>query len=135
MSRILRRLKIVTLLVFCLAALSACKAPDREESLSRVEREVKQALAEIGKKVDDYAPAAKEVKKSTTAEIEKLFVFEYKVFDLGDDTSLSKIEEQLQKLGEERWECFHIERFETRLSAFCKRRPKTYLRYIPRFLM
>lgn len=65
-------------------------------------------------------------------ELEKLFVFEYKVHEFSSKPTSLSIETELARLGKERWECFYIDLSSSTPRAVCKRRPKTYLRYIPR---
>ena len=71
-------------------------------------------------------------KEEASEEISKLFVHEYHVEEIPLDADVSEIQTHLQKLGLERWDCFHIERRATGMLLLCKRQPKTYLRYIPR---
>lgn len=65
-------------------------------------------------------------------EVEKLFTFEYTVKELPIESTGTEINETLSELGLERWECFHVEEKTTFIRLYCKRRPKTYLRYVPR---
>lgn len=72
------------------------------------------------------------------AEFKKLQQVEYHVVSL-DGEQPEQIERQLNELGKERWDCFHISQ-QSKLSgvaivAFCKRRPDTPLSYVPQTLI
>lgn len=99
---------------------------------------------ELGRKLDGLVQQAEqqvrrapEVKEQVTdaagEEVEKLFTFEYRVFDLPRDAAAPEVENRLATLGADRWECFHVEPLATELRVFCKRRPKTPLRYLQYF--
>ncbi len=79
----------------------------------------------------------------TADEIKKLRKFEYKVLDILETETPAEMERILNELGNEYWECFHIERHispgpkndptEKRAVAFrvfCKRQPFTPLRFL-----
>lgn len=127
MNRFYRYLYCV--LFFCLVSCGDSDEPSKlqklTEDLQQVAKETKDALTEL-------VPDTQGVKEGTQQEIEKLFIFEYKIVELAKDSSIQKMEEVLVDLGKDRWECFHIEPVPTGLQVFCKRRPKTPLRYIPR---
>lgn len=74
----------------------------------------------------------KEVETTTSAELEKLHKLEYKVIDLAGSDSTEELEKQLAELGKERWDCFYVQPIPDKLRFFCKRNPKTFLKYIPR---
>lgn len=84
---------------------------------------------------DAVAPHADTVQARTKEELEKLFRWEYKVVERPRSLSTSEFEHTLSELGNEGWECFHIDHLtpeQTRIT--CKRRPKSaisYLKYIP----
>ena len=66
----------------------------------------------------------------TKEDIKKIGTWEYKIvfFDVESDSGL---EEELNTLGKERWECFWIEKRENRLTLFLKRPTRSYLKAIP----
>ncbi|MCB0346040.1 MAG: hypothetical protein KDD66_13045 [Bdellovibrionales bacterium] len=69
-------------------------------------------------------------------EVKKLRQFEYRVFRLPLNSEPSHIESQLNALGKERWNCYHVERVkgeqDFELEFFCKRMPATPLMYMPK---
>ncbi len=81
------------------------------------------------------APHADAVQARTTEEVEKLFRWEYKVIELPHTSDPTNFEASLTTLGNDGWECFHIDRLSAEATRItCKRRPKSaisYLKYIP----
>ena len=92
----------------------------------------KSSADKIGGLIDDIKPHKEELEKKTTEEISKLSTFEYKVAEFKSNITNEELQTKLEELGQERWDCFHVERQTFTLTFFCKRRPKTYLRYIPK---
>ena len=84
---------------------------------------------------DAVAPHADAVQARTKEEVEKLFRWEYKVFESPGSVSAAEFERTLGELGNDGWECFHIDRLTPdQMRITCKRRPKSaisYLKYIP----
>ena len=115
-----KTLEIIT--VFLLLGLCSC---DSSSSKS------------ISKFIDDasskVAPVPGKVSELTQDELSKLFTFEYKVLELDSKLTSDEIEAKLTDLGKEMWDCFAVTPSESVIKLFCKRRPKTYLRYIPRW--
>lgn len=111
---------------------AATPSPQARSSLEQISDELSAALEKASRKVSEIAPSGEQVKQSATGEVEKLYIFEYKVAEFSLDATAGEIESELNSLGKERWECFASERTEKNLRVMCKRRPKTYLRYIPR---
>lgn len=72
----------------------------------------------------------KKNEKLAIEEIEKLFSFEYRVASLPSNSSSDVVESNLKLLGKDRWECFHVDKTKDTIEIYCKRRPKTYLRYM-----
>lgn len=101
--------------------------------LNELARELKQVVDDTTTHVSDISPSAEDVKNLTNDEINKLFAFEYRVESLKKDLPADQLEAALSKLGQERWECFDVEAHADVYQIFCRRRPQTYLRYIPRF--
>jgi len=97
-------------------------------------KQVKESLDSIGDQLKRLEPAKESVETATKAEVEKLWIHEYKVEEIPVTMDSTQIEEQLMTLGKDRWDCFHLEKKEEVLQIFCKRRPQSYLRYIPRWL-
>ena len=101
-------------------------------SLSKATEELKQAVEQTKETIKRHSPLNDDNKEMAAKELEKLFLFEYKVIELGQKESSERIEAELGALGKDRWDCFHVEPSGSTLRVFCKRAPKTYLRYIPR---
>jgi hypothetical protein len=75
-----------------------------------------------------------EFKKLTTKdapeELKKLRQYEYKVITLTQFESDEELELQLNKLGNDGWDCFNLDK-----RLICKRRPETMLRFVPNTLL
>lgn len=119
------RLALLLLLVSPLA----CERNTKEE----VKKHLNNAIEELKTQSED-----------PLKEVEKLYQLEYTVRSFPITTTSVEFESALRRLGEQRWDCFHIERTvqtttdnkrEVKLLVFCKRFPKTYLRYIPKNLI
>lgn len=106
-----------TLLLFSLILWTSC---DSNPEFSRTVDKVKNSLSELTTEKENMA----------SQELEKLFIYEYQVFDLPSNASAEVIQANLSNLGKERWDCFHIDRNQTNINIVCKRRPKSYLRYV-----
>lgn len=102
------------------------------EALDELTSTLSSALNKTTDRVRELSPRADELKGMTTDEVNKLFAFEYRVQELPVTSTASEIEQAIAALGNERWECFDVESRKETLLIFCKRRPQTYLRYIPR---
>lgn len=102
------------------------------EALDELTSTLSSALNQTTDRVREMSPSADELKGMTTDEVNKLFAFEYRVQELPVTSTASEIERAIAALGDERWECFDVESRKETLLIFCKRRPQTYLRYIPR---
>ncbi len=85
-------------------------------------KELYEKAKQSGEKVPD------DIKDWIREDIKKIGTWEYKIVFLDAESNL---EEELKKLGKERWECFWIERRENGLSLFLKRPIKSYLKAIP----
>ncbi|MCB0336416.1 MAG: hypothetical protein KDD62_08920 [Bdellovibrionales bacterium] len=119
---------LIATLLFC----SSC-----EQSPSPAIDQVKEGLSstwsKAGETLDRYTPNSDSVKRMTLDEVEKLFLYEYRVDDLPPDISAEKLQEFLASLGADRWDCFFLDRLTTELRVHCKRHPKSYLRYLLEF--
>ncbi|RIL12388.1 MAG: hypothetical protein DCC75_00585 [Proteobacteria bacterium] len=112
--------------------LSACEPPINENELDQLKRELDQSLESAKRKIDELTPSKERISSETSEEFAKLNRFEYKVVEFDKSLPAAELESKLGELGNEAWECFHITTGEKILTVFCKRRPKTYLRYVPR---
>ena len=105
-------------LLACTVVLWSCGRADLEEATNSV--------------LEWTAPASEKAEKLAKEELRKLHNFEYKVERVAVTAEPGEMQIVLQELGKDRWECFHVERRNDDLLLFCKRRPESYLRYIPR---
>lgn len=117
-------LKLLPIALFA-ALLQGCETPDS----AKLAVEAKQVLEDLKTTLD---ASRRGVQETTAAEIEKLHSLEYKVLEIDGKLGAPELETAFADLGKERWDCFHIEERGESLRVFCKRNPKTYLKYIPR---
>lgn len=124
------KLKLLFTCIFLLS-LSGCKEEHGgSEQFSRLSEDLKETLKDAKRAVAGLAPDTSAVQQKTNEEIEKLFRFEYKVEELAKEAPAGEIEASLARLGSDRWDCFHVESTPASLRLFCKRMPRTYLRYL-----
>jgi len=130
----LMRLLPSTLTISLLGALLLCSCQDSGQSrgFDKFEEELSRTLQSAKEHFEKIAPEREKLERKAQAEAEKLFVFEYHVEEFGRETKTDQIRNKLAELGKNRWDCFHIEPRGNYLLLFCKRQPKTYLKYIPR---
>lgn len=81
--------------------------------------------------LDSITPDRDDLTEKAQEEIMKLHAFEYKVTDLPPEASLEELQEELSALGRERWDCFSVVQGASSARLLCKRRPSSYLRYVP----
>ena len=99
-------------------------SPDLAEVYGQKIEELYEKVKKSGEKVpEDTVQWAKE-------EIRKIGTWEYKVVILKFDND-SVLEEELNKLGKERWECFWVKETDTSLKFYFKRAVRSHLRSIP----
>lgn len=99
----------------------------------------KQAAQEVSSEIEQLTKAVGDFVKQAEVpeEFKKLQQFEYQVFTWPVDKSAKEMQEKLNELGRERWDCFHFERLDNQdaadeLQVFCKRRPDTPFKYVPK---
>jgi hypothetical protein len=117
----MKRLLTCCALTFILA-FSGCQQTPTKESLSDTFEGLRETL-------DPAAISGEKIQDMATQEFEKLFTLEYRVVDMDSSLSGDQQEALLMQLGRDRWDCFHITPQEFGLRVFCKRQPKSYLRY------
>jgi hypothetical protein len=115
--------KIMPFLVVVALLFSGCQSKDKNSQI----RDLVDSLTN-----PQNIPSREKLSEGAQQEVEKLFVFEYKVAEVKAELPAADLEAALQALGQERWECFALQQQGAMLRLFCKRRPKTYLRFIPR---
>lgn len=130
-----RKLFLPLVLIILLAGCEQNKTSDKLDELGN---ELNDTLDETKKLLKEYTnigkSKSKELETAAQGEVEKLFTFEYHVEVFPAETSAEEINERLSEIGKERWECFHGEVKSDGHHFYCKRRPKTYLRYLLRLL-
>lgn len=77
----------------------------------------------------EYQQRHSQVSALAEDEIEKMFAIEYKVFEIAEKNNVNILEDELNKFGKERWDCFFIDKNAESYRLFCRRKPKSYLRY------
>ncbi len=83
----------------------------------------KKAYEEIGSNDRDLS---EETKVWVQEDLEKIGDWEYKVVELRSQKS-AEIEENLNKMGEERWECFFVRETKNSITLMFKRQKISYL--------
>lgn len=111
--------------------------------------EIQNQLANLTKSVSELVGDSSTTKDAMD-EFRKLQQYEYKLQSFPADTMPIELEAALNRLGKERWECFHVDKrtatvlneptdparpVRAEIVLFCKRRPETPLRFIPRGLI
>lgn len=128
----------LSLLLFAALISASCqsqstkKADDQKPQDSGLFDHMQGLLDSASKRVDEVTPSKQRVKELTTDELQKLHTWEYQVLELPAKTESPELEARLNQLGKEMWECAALDKSEKSLRLMCKRRPQTYLRYIPR---
>ncbi|MBN8550734.1 MAG: hypothetical protein J0M12_15575 [Deltaproteobacteria bacterium] len=84
--------------------------------------------------IDHYTPDTSDVTATAQQQFQDMFRFEYKVVEVDNSASATKLQDTLAELGMERWECFNIIDRGTSYMIPCRRRPISLLRYALRFL-
>jgi hypothetical protein len=117
-----RILTVLTLLFL----LSACdKANDKDLKITL--DELKKTLGNLSTQTNEIA----------NEELEKLYKYEYLVSELPLTSSPAEFSEHLNKLGTDRWDCYQIIKETDTYRLFCRRMPKSLLRYLqflPKFV-
>lgn len=134
--RAMKKSLLLSLLLSLLVAftLSGCDQLEKEQShLKELQAEASKQIGEMQRLFEEIKPKGSDLTGQATEEVEKLFIFEYEVFEVDRSKSAKELTGILQQHGKERWECFYIEQLVDSLRIYCKRRPKSYLRYIPRW--
>lgn len=112
---------------------------DINDKASELTKDISEETEEIAKAVSDKVG---EILKDSTdslpaKEVKKLSQFEYKVFEMPVDSANEDFQDELNSLGEERWDCFDVkpitseEEGNSSFLFFCKRRPFTPLKFVP----
>ena len=121
---------VVFALFFSLLSCDGSRPDPRMEDLKK---DINKSLQDVRRFFSDHTPSTNEVTQKTSTELNKLFAFEYRVIEIPADMPPIEVEKRLNGAGQERWECFNSCKSEGHVRFYCKRRPESYLRYIPRF--
>ena len=105
------------------SALENAESVDYENAIEEVRRIYEQAR----EKGEDLSGGFYEWMRKDIAQYN---IWEYRILTVasGDD---EKIAEEMNTLGEDRWECIGVSTQKSRLTLVFKRRPASYLRHIP----
>jgi len=76
------------------------------------------------------APHAEALRDLTSDELDKLSRWEYRVTDISRTAPSREVEEQLNRLGSEGWECSVQTHGEVQSRVYCKRRPMGVVEYL-----
>ena len=120
------RVMVIVFIIFASLMLCACEAKETQDLSNQLDKVIEQTKEAVEK----LAPKGTEITKFGADEIEKLFTYEYKVVDIKAHASIAEIQAELDLLGMERWEVFHVVNMPNASRLYCKRRPKSYLRYV-----
>ena len=123
MARIIAIIALIALTTGC------DRSPIDQKSLGQASEQLNKTAKDAMNLFDGQT---KELSEATQQEFDKLSQWEYRVEELDPGLSVADMQQRLSSLGIERWDCFHAEPAQSKLRLFCKRHPKTYLRYLPR---
>ena len=140
MTKRLHHTLVIGMIVCASRAYAQSPSPSVEAPTSRTQQlqaQMQELVGKLGKQVQDLkevTPSAEEVQQMTQEEVNKIDAWEYLVKDFEDSIPLDKYQQELTVLGQERWDCYSIITLPKILRLTCRRRPKTYLRLIPRWV-
>lgn len=120
-----RTLAALTLVALLLVPFSAREASGEEAP--DVWTQVKK-LYEKAKAAGDTVPS--DVSEWVRQDLQNMNKWEYRI-DTLQSPSDQLLAKNLNDLGTEAWECFHVDREGKSVTLFCKRRMKSYLQVIP----
>lgn len=108
---------------------------DVDSSTSPAKMSLKSLMDRISEAGEALAPHAESIEETTKQEVTKLFRWEYKLLELPSESSAEEIEQELNRLGHDNWDCSPVPQAPPqRIRMHCKRRPRSplsYLRYVP----
>lgn len=115
--------------------LAGCSGESKDSNtstLDEISKALQYGIDEGSKALEKVKPEADRYQGMANDEVEKLFTLEYRVVEAPRSMSSAELEVFMNQLGQERWECFHIEELTEKYRIYCNRKPRTYLRMIPR---
>jgi hypothetical protein len=123
---------IFFLTVSCVLAFSLSACQKNDSDTQSVLNPFNSSVEDITSTLDSTTKETREqIGKYAEEEIKKFLTIEYRVFSLSTKLSDQEIEEQLQKIGKERWNCFHIEIVDDQSRFYCNRLPISALKLFP----
>lgn len=130
-----RRSRVFQAVVILLGCISlSCDALDEptrrsfDEDFALELREKVLALYEKAKDSGETVP--EDISEWVQEDIERMWTWEYRVLEVEEGKPLA-LEEELNALGKERWECSMVSSPASQLTLLCKRQAKSYLKLIP----
>lgn len=132
----------LVLAVLFLVISSGCNEPsktpstlDHDPSSTSPKLSLQSLMDTISDAGEVLAPHAESIEETTKQEVSKLFRWEYKVLELPAESPAEEIEQELNRLGNDNWDCTPVpQASHQRIRMHCKRRPRSplsYLRYVP----
>ena len=83
--------------------------------------------------LDDARTRANDVRALSAAELEALWAIEYMSLEVAD-TDVRDVNERLNAMGRERWECYHVSEHEQGRIFYFKRRTSNAAAYLTNLL-
>lgn len=83
--------------------------------------------------LDDARTRANDVRALSAAELEALWAIEYMSLEVAD-TDVRDVDERLNAMGRERWECYHVSEHEQGRIFYFKRRTSNAAAYLTNLL-
>jgi hypothetical protein len=84
---------------------------------------------EAQRAVEDAKIRAKELGELSEEEVQKIWAVEYTTVRM-ETTDLAVLNDKLNELGQQRWECYHVSEDGQDRILFLRRRAATALRYV-----
>ena len=116
-------------LAFSLLSIPLLADPQDEPGDKVEESYWEQAKKMYEELISDDRNLKEESKKWLSDDISRIGDWQYQVVVL-DETDPVKVTEQLNKLGEERWECFFVDKLDGKLAFYFKKERISYLQKI-----
>ena len=83
--------------------------------------------------LDDARTRADNVRELSAAELQDLWAIEYMSLEVAD-ADLGNVDERLNEMGRERWECYHVGEHEQGQVFYFKRRTSNAVAYLTNLL-
>ncbi len=83
--------------------------------------------------IEDAQTKAKELRELSAHELQEIWAIEYKTIEV-THSDLAALDEQLNELGQERWECYHVSESGERKVFYFKRGKSNAIAYLTNLL-